>query len=159
MKIVINASHGGFQVTQLAAEMMKCGHEKTPWDGYGFGHSGDEKRACSELVRVVEVLGQRAGDDLKIVEIPDGVEWEIIDFRRLGIHPREAPELALTLDIATWPEAGRWEWAVLLVWAGGAVVTDRGGAVYDESTARRRAGVARMLTSGWLPTAPTESAR
>lgn len=51
-----------------------------PWDGYGLKY--DDKRADPELVAAVEKLGVAAnGDfaDLRVVEIPDDVEWEIVE--------------------------------------------------------------------------------
>lgn len=48
--------------------------------GSGWFHQGDIKRNDPILVQVVEDLGDEAGDkfaSLKVVEIPDGVDYEI----------------------------------------------------------------------------------
>jgi hypothetical protein len=72
MKIVINDMYGGYELSEEAYEELGL-----KWDGYGSAFSND--RANPKLVAVVEKLGDRAGNmaDLKVVEIPDGVEWEI----------------------------------------------------------------------------------
>jgi hypothetical protein len=90
-KIVINAGYGGFSLSEEAYKFLGL-----PWDGYGFGYGyiGDEedentyvdenyyevKRDDPKLLECVEMLGERANGaygKLKIVEIPDDVEWEI----------------------------------------------------------------------------------
>lgn len=47
-------------------------------------HRSDENRTCPELIKVVEALGEEAASgqlaELRIVEIPDGVEWEISEY-------------------------------------------------------------------------------
>lgn len=71
MKIIINKSHGCFG---FSAEAIKLGSER----GSNF-----DSRTCPIMVRVVEELGTNASADyaeLKVVEIPDGVNWEIKDY-------------------------------------------------------------------------------
>ncbi len=78
MKVVINTRHGGFGLSPAAYE--KLGLE---WDGYGFAYRFSDDRTNPELVAVVEELGKRASGsfaNLKIVEIPDDVEWEIQEY-------------------------------------------------------------------------------
>jgi hypothetical protein len=72
MKVVINMMYGGFELSEEAYKELGL-----EYDGYGFAF--DKDRSNPKLVAVVEKLGQRAGKlaNLKIVEIPDGVEWEI----------------------------------------------------------------------------------
>lgn len=51
--------------------------------GYGYKYSDCEKRNDPQLVEVVEELGDAASGvhaKLKVVEIPDGVEWEIDEY-------------------------------------------------------------------------------
>lgn len=76
MKIVINRCFGGFSLSEKAYQ-----HMGLKWDGYGyaFGISRDDER----LVECVEALGTDANGrfaNLKVVEIPDEVEWEITDY-------------------------------------------------------------------------------
>ena len=76
MKIVVNRCFGGFSLSRKAYEELGI-----PWDGYGFSLERD--RANPGLVAVVEKLGKEASgscSDLKVIEIPDGVEWEIDEY-------------------------------------------------------------------------------
>lgn len=76
MKIVINAAHGGFSLSPEAIERIV---EKT-------GQSIDMyniPRNDPLLVETVETLGEKANGDfaeLKIVEIPDDVDWGIQEY-------------------------------------------------------------------------------
>ena len=75
MKIVINKCFGGFSLSQKAYEFLV--HE---WDG--FGH-GEWERNDPKLVQCVEQLGKAADGlyaELKVVEIPDDVDWGIDDY-------------------------------------------------------------------------------
>ena len=79
-KIVINACHGGFGLSDLAmrryAEMKKIEDVNTI-------HVYDIDRADPDLVQVVEELGEESYDryaDLKIVEIPEDVDWYIHEY-------------------------------------------------------------------------------
>jgi hypothetical protein len=75
MKIVINKAYGGYQLSKKAYKELGL-----KWDGYGNAFSND--RTNQKLVAVVEKLGRRAGylSELEIVEIPDGVDWELNDY-------------------------------------------------------------------------------
>ena len=76
MKIAINTCWGGFRLSKEAYEYL--GYE---WDGYGYKHS--EVRNDEKLIECIETLGKKAngsGAEIKIVEIPDDVEWEIHDY-------------------------------------------------------------------------------
>lgn len=72
MKIVINVCFGGFSLSEEACKEL------------GLTYGGrDVERNDPALIEVVERLGRRANGsfaDLKIVEIPDGVEWEIDEY-------------------------------------------------------------------------------
>ena len=79
-KIVINAAYGGFGLSDLAmrryAEMKKIEDVNTI-------HVYDIDRADPDLVQVVEELGEESYDryaDLKIVEIPEDVDWYIHEY-------------------------------------------------------------------------------
>jgi hypothetical protein len=53
------------------------------WDGYGYKYSGYDLRTDAKLVECVETLGEKADGrfaELKVVEIPDDVEWEIDEY-------------------------------------------------------------------------------
>jgi hypothetical protein len=95
MKVVINKCYGGFSISHKAAEYMaergseRAKLELAKFDGYwfGFGYNdemiGGYERSDPLLVEVVETLGTEANSrlaELKVVEIPDGVEWEIENY-------------------------------------------------------------------------------
>jgi predicted GTPase len=73
MKIVINTTFGGFKLTD---EMMDyVGYEKIcEWDG-----ACDYPRTDPKLIEFLERYPDRA-DSLKVVEIPDNVDWEIEEY-------------------------------------------------------------------------------
>lgn len=76
MKIVINTCFGGFALSRKAYEFMG---EK--WDGYGFKF--DDKRTYDKLIQCVQQLGESANrncSSLKVVEIPDGIDWVIDNY-------------------------------------------------------------------------------
>lgn len=98
MKVVINKCHGGFGFSKEAYDYLGL-----EWDGYGFvGYfskiydvlfSEDEEykkglwckdwykllRCHPKVIECVETLGEEVasggGSELKVVEIPDGIEW------------------------------------------------------------------------------------
>ena len=73
-KIVINTCYGGFNLSDKAIERLSCTDNPTKiWD---------IARDNSTLVSLVEELGEEANgkySELKIVEIPNDVEWHIVD--------------------------------------------------------------------------------
>ena len=76
MKIVINNDYGGFGLSEEAYKALGI-----PWDGYGFAF--DDDRANPKLIKVVEELGERVNGgcaNLKVVEIPDGVSYDIAEY-------------------------------------------------------------------------------
>ena len=76
MKVVINKCFGGFSVSRKVYEEMGV-----PWDGYGYDFNNE--RTNEALIKVVEGLGKDANGScakLKIIEVPDGVEFEIDDY-------------------------------------------------------------------------------
>jgi len=104
MKIVINDCFGGFTLSNKAHErLIELGvqyyksYDDIPKDNKGlyivksdsiFGEYYDnfynsEYRTNPLLIQVVEELGEEASGfagELKIVEIPDGIQWEIHDY-------------------------------------------------------------------------------
>jgi hypothetical protein len=106
MKVVINTDFGGFGLSQQAFELLlqrkgieyeiveskTFGFEKKSF--YHKGHAGDDnyylsdydfydKRSDEDLISVVEELGEVANGwaaSLKIVEIPDDIEWYIHEY-------------------------------------------------------------------------------
>jgi hypothetical protein len=79
MKVVINDCHGGFSLSRLAVtryiELTGFEHESV--------YDRDIPRDDSLLIQVVEELGALANGDfaqLKIVEIPDDVNWYVEEY-------------------------------------------------------------------------------
>jgi len=77
MKVVINDCHGGFGLTEAALNEYKIRKGVTDPNFYYY----DIPRECPVLVEMVE-RGDVGGDfsDLKVVEIPDGVNWYIEEY-------------------------------------------------------------------------------
>jgi len=97
MKVVINRCFGGFSISKEAAELMaEMGCERAKKElqetkdseqfyGYGIveGMPDGYDRTSKYLVAAVEKLGNKASGklaNLKVVEIPDDVEYEIDDY-------------------------------------------------------------------------------
>lgn len=78
MKIVINTRHGGFGLSKEALALFSEGHfGMTIVDDYMI------VRNSRVLVEVVEQLGESANGkfaELKVVEIPDDVQWTIEEY-------------------------------------------------------------------------------
>lgn len=78
MKVVVNKCFGGFGLSKKAYEFLGL-----EWDGYGFKYSDYNMRTDHKLVECVETLGREANGTfsaLKVVDIPDDVDWEIDDY-------------------------------------------------------------------------------
>lgn len=76
MKVVINKSYGGFGLSEQGWEAYKKFCKKEGRQAQEF--YWDIPRDDPALVHAVEKLGDRAADmvsRLKVVEIPDGIEW------------------------------------------------------------------------------------
>lgn len=106
MKVVINRCFGGFGLSEKAFEMLlnrkgiRFEKEESEYKSLGimnyyhFGHLGDDEhyishydsysdRSDPDLISVVEELGEEANSryaELKVVEIPDDVKWEIHEY-------------------------------------------------------------------------------
>lgn len=89
MKVVINKCYGGFGLSKEATELIakEKGVQLGKWnDSFkfyeGFGEY-DIPRNDPVLINVVETLGEAADGscaELRVVEIPEGVEWEIGEY-------------------------------------------------------------------------------
>ena len=78
MKVVINRCYGGFSLSEKAYKYLGV-----PWNGYGLAYSDEEDRTDPNLVKCVETLGDDASGacaELKVVDIPDDVKWEIEEY-------------------------------------------------------------------------------
>lgn len=78
MKIAINKCYGGFGLSEKAYEFLGL-----EWDGYGTDYCSYEKRTDPKLIECIETLGAEANKyyaNIKIVEIPDDVDWEIEEY-------------------------------------------------------------------------------
>ena len=76
MKVVINSCYGGYGLSEEAYKYLGI-----PYDDYGFKFDND--RTNPKLVEVVEKLGDKASavlSDLKIIEVPDDVDWYIDEY-------------------------------------------------------------------------------
>ena len=74
MKIVINGCYGGFGLSDTALEMYN------ELSGSTIEYCHDMARNDPFLIQVVETMGDNANSwtsELRIVEIPDDVQWEI----------------------------------------------------------------------------------
>jgi hypothetical protein len=100
MKIVINSDFGGFGLSDEAMRMYSdLAGLNLVGQKSSFGHTifyrngvfedeeafweGDIERNDENLVKVVETLGGAADgkySSLKVVEIPDGIEWQVIEY-------------------------------------------------------------------------------
>lgn len=77
MKVVINVCFGGFNLSHKALEFLGLNNE----DDYVY--YGNIDRTSPDLVRCVETLGDEASgfcSKLRVVEIPDDVDWEIANY-------------------------------------------------------------------------------
>lgn len=78
-RIVINTCYGGFGLSEIAGERYKqmAGITDPTWSYYEIS------RADPYLVQIVREMGMSANgkfSNLKIVEVPAGVEWEIAEY-------------------------------------------------------------------------------
>jgi hypothetical protein len=97
MKVVINSCYGGFSLSDAATLALRALRHKVALDDrlagerYPTGeiatvpnsHCHDIERNDPLLIQGVESLGDRANGahaKLKIVEIPDDVDWEIAEY-------------------------------------------------------------------------------
>ena len=77
MQIVINSCYGGFGLSEKALELYNTLANTNLRSAYEL------ERNDPILVHVVETLGAEANDrfaQLRIVEIPDDINWEISEY-------------------------------------------------------------------------------
>ena len=77
MKVVINSCYGGFGLSDKALDMYEQLSNKS--EVYSF----ELDRTDPILIQVVEALGAEADGrfaKLRIIEIPDDIEWEITEY-------------------------------------------------------------------------------
>lgn len=89
MKIVIADNVGGFWLTEMAYEYLGLdwqeqviypleraapGYTK---ENYAHGFYGIDDRSNEKLVKMVEVLGENAGNHLVVIDVDDKREWRI----------------------------------------------------------------------------------
>lgn len=88
MKIAVNRCFGGFSLTEAVFNELGI-----KWDSYGFlrnedlgikSDNWDAYRADPRLIAAIERVGEDASSGscsmVRIVEIPDGIEWEIHEY-------------------------------------------------------------------------------
>lgn len=89
MKVVINTCFGGFGLSKEAMDLycekkgINPGKWNEKWKFYEDVYHGDIERNDPVLVEVVETLGKKSSGwaaELRIVEIPDGIEWFIDEY-------------------------------------------------------------------------------
>lgn len=85
-KVVVNANHRQFSLSRPAAQLLGLQViEHAPLFGRDFTVDGESMIARDDerLVMAVESLGQEAGapgTDLRIVQIPDDVDWFVDNY-------------------------------------------------------------------------------
>ena len=88
MKIAVNKCFGGFGVSEAVYKELGL-----DWDGYGYLENEDfgiesnnyrEYRSHPKLIEAIEKIGEEESSgslaDVRIVDIPDDVEWEIDEY-------------------------------------------------------------------------------
>jgi hypothetical protein len=75
-KVIINNCYGGFSLSEEAYKFLSL-----EWDRFGYKYN--DKRDDPKLIECVEKLGEKANGrcaELKIVEIPEDVEYQIKEY-------------------------------------------------------------------------------
>lgn len=79
-KVVINANYGGFFLSDEAVARIR---ELKGYTSESEFRKEELRRDDRDLVTAVEEMQEKAGgnwSELKIVEVPDDVEWEIHEY-------------------------------------------------------------------------------
>lgn len=95
IKIAINRCWGGFSLSREALHRLRELGCKSAIDEIDIGEKWPDSEIDRDnplLVRVLEELGDKASGEfaaLYIIEIPDGVDWEINDYDGMeSIHEK-----------------------------------------------------------------------
>ena len=89
MKVVLNKCFGGFSVTEEVFKELKLsckdyGYLNNETFNIDDNRNWEAYRAHPDLIKAIEKIGvENAGgacSELKIIEIPDGIEWYISDY-------------------------------------------------------------------------------
>jgi predicted Rossmann-fold nucleotide-binding protein len=83
MKIVINRCFGGFGLSDEACELLGLVKQHSIDNTWSWYNDSSIPRNDPRLIEVVEKLGSKANRDcseLGIIEIPDGIDWEITEY-------------------------------------------------------------------------------
>ncbi len=78
--MVINRCYGGYGLSKAAYDVLCLEFDSAP---FHYGHAFRDDRTNPKLIAVVEQLGEQANGgaaDLRVVEIPDGVQWHIEEY-------------------------------------------------------------------------------
>ena len=75
-RVAIWAGWGGFTLNVEGQIRYK---ELSGSDYLQYGENRT-KRTDPHLIQVIEEMGHSAGDDLKVLDVPDGVEWHIEEY-------------------------------------------------------------------------------
>jgi len=77
MKIAANKCYGGFRLSRMAIDLYKKYSGVDKVDSYSVSRNDEI------LIKVVEELGELASNfcsAIQVIEIPDGIEWEIDEY-------------------------------------------------------------------------------
>lgn len=82
MKIVVNDCFGGFGLSIAQAEALGLEVTKNEWGAYSVrGETDISIRTDPRLIEMVEAGDPKDGySSLRVVEIPDGVDWKLDDY-------------------------------------------------------------------------------
>jgi len=89
-RVGLDEKSKGF-ITYTFTEDQGDSFENFPKDG-GYFYEGDLPRTDAALIQAVEELGKEANGshaDLEVIEIPDGIEWELNEYDGIeSIHEK-----------------------------------------------------------------------
>lgn len=75
-EIIINAKYGGFTIhDEIEKVIRKCGYE-----GEMRGIARDNHCLVTAVKSMLTANGQNDYYGLEVIEIPDGIEWEICEY-------------------------------------------------------------------------------
>lgn len=84
LKVAINRCYGGFSLSSEAKKMYRERTKDSTQPPKGWYIDTDVARDDPDLIATIEQLGRKASSgrfaNLKIITIPDGVDWEVKDY-------------------------------------------------------------------------------